>query len=142
MLHALVDMVPSLNPHVVDSPIKFEAPVYGESHPTFTDFVAPGIMVSITFAQAIGLTALAFIIDAKEGLLDRCWAVGCRSSEVILAHVATQFIVLVIQIGLVLVFALVVRLRRGEAKRSIGRWGWGSSWGDFTYIYACSFLGL
>jgi hypothetical protein len=27
------------------SPILFEKPIYGESKPSFTDFVAPGIMV-------------------------------------------------------------------------------------------------
>lgn len=109
MIQDIIKLVPAINPHVVDSPIKFEPPIYGKANPTFTDFVAPGIMVSITFAQAIGLTALSFIIENKEGLMDRCWAVGCRSSEVILAHVATQFFIVAAQIALIMVFALVVR---------------------------------
>lgn len=32
---------------VVASPIRFEKPIYGELNPTFTDFVAPGIMVGL-----------------------------------------------------------------------------------------------
>ena len=64
--------------------------------------------MSITFAQAIGLTALAFVVDQKEGLLDRVWVSGARASDVILAHVATQFWILAGQTAAVLFFALVV----------------------------------
>ena len=53
-------------------PLRMMPPIYGPEHPTFTDFVAPGIIVTIGFAQAIALTAVAFVMDRKEGLLDRC----------------------------------------------------------------------
>lgn len=66
------------------------------------------MQVSISFAQAIGLTALAFVVDKKEGLMDRIWVSGVRPSEVILAHVATQFVVLAGQIALILFFTQVV----------------------------------
>lgn len=46
-------------------------PIYGNMHPTFTDFMGPGVLVTIGFVQAIGLTAIAFVQDRKEGLLDR-----------------------------------------------------------------------
>jgi hypothetical protein len=36
-------------------------PIYGSSNPDFTNFVAPGILITIGFAQAIGLTAISFI---------------------------------------------------------------------------------
>lgn len=31
---------------------------------------------SITFYLAVGLTALSFVLERKEGLLDRCWVAG------------------------------------------------------------------
>ena len=31
---------------------------------------------SISFGMAIGLTALTFIVEKKEGLLDRSWVAG------------------------------------------------------------------
>lgn len=53
-------------------PVNMLPPIYGEADPSFTDFVAPGMMVSIVFAQAIGLTALAFVLDRKEGIMTLC----------------------------------------------------------------------
>jgi hypothetical protein len=66
------------------------------------------VQVSIMFAQAIGLTALAFVIDQKEGLLDRIWVAGAKPVEVVVAHVGTQLIILLGQIAGVLFFTLVV----------------------------------
>ncbi|EDQ87774.1 uncharacterized protein MONBRDRAFT_9617 [Monosiga brevicollis MX1] len=65
-------------------------------------------LVSITFAQAIGLTALAFVMDRKDGMTDRAWVAGVVPSEIILAHVGTQMLVLVGQLILVLIFTLLV----------------------------------
>ena len=57
--------------YLLEPPVKMMQPVYGSLHPEFTDFVAPGMMSSIVFAQAVGLTALAFVIENKEGINDR-----------------------------------------------------------------------
>ena len=56
---------------VTSLPIKFENPVYGSMEPTFTEFMAPGVILSITYFMAVGLTSISFIIERKEGLLDR-----------------------------------------------------------------------
>lgn len=87
-------------------PIDASHPIYGSAKPSFTNFVAPGIMVTITFAQAIGLTAIAFVQDKKDGLLDRCWAAGVKPGEIMIAHVLTQFLVLVIQTAAMIAVAL------------------------------------
>ena len=57
-------------------PITFQDPVYGSNEPTFTEFMAPGVILSITYFMAVGLTALSFIIERKEGLLERSWVAG------------------------------------------------------------------
>ncbi len=64
--------------------------------------------MSGSHTQAIGLTAIAFVLEQREGMLDRTWAAGARTSEVLFAHVVTQLGVLVGQVTLMLFFAIYV----------------------------------
>jgi hypothetical protein len=50
-------------------PIQFEAPVYGSNTPTFTEFMAPGVILSITYFMAVGLTSISFIIERRDNQL-------------------------------------------------------------------------
>lgn len=83
--------------------LQFEEPIYGSFDTDFTTFITPGAVLrsvvslsqnprnflkaalsifsthhprSITFYLAVGLTALSFVLERKEGLLDRCWVAG------------------------------------------------------------------
>ncbi|XP_053488165.1 ABC transporter G family member 23 [Ictalurus furcatus] len=94
--------------YLVSVPIKFEEPIYGSQNTTFTTFVTPGAVLSITFYLAVGLTALSFVLERKEGLLDRCWVAGVSSLETMLAHLFTQLLVISVQIILLLLFILLV----------------------------------
>ena len=94
--------------NITSLPIQFETPVYGSNDPTFTEFMAPGVILSITYFMAVGLTSISFIIERKEGLLDRSWIAGVTSLEVMLAHVVAQFVVMVVQVSFVLIFMLLV----------------------------------
>lgn len=58
--------------------------------------------------MATGLTTLVFVMEKKEGLLDRSMVAGMSAFEIMLAHVLTQLIVMTVQVGLLLVFALLV----------------------------------
>ncbi len=87
-----------LPPELASLPVAFEEPVYGSNEPTFTEFMAPGVILSITYFMAVGLTSLSFIIERKEGLLDRSWVAGVTATEVMLAHVVAQFVVMVVQV--------------------------------------------
>lgn len=89
-------------------PIKFEEPIYGSLNTDFTTFVTPGAVLSITFYLAVGLTALSFVLERKEGLLDRCWVAGVSSLETMLAHLFSQLFVISVQIILLLLFILLV----------------------------------
>ena len=89
-------------------PIVFEEPIYGSDEPTFTEFMAPGVILSIIYFMAVGLTALSFIIEKKEGLLDRSWVAGVTATEVMLAHATAQFVVMAVQAALVLIFMMYV----------------------------------
>ncbi|XP_069787823.1 ABC transporter G family member 20 isoform X2 [Narcine bancroftii] len=90
------------------STVKVEKPIYGHKHSDFTKFVAPGAILSITFFLALGLTTLSFVIERKEGLLERGWVAGVHSLEVILAHTISQLVTMTIQIILLLIFTFFV----------------------------------
>ncbi|KAM3605954.1 uncharacterized protein V6R79_007994 [Siganus canaliculatus] len=94
--------------YMVALPIKFEEPIYGSQNTDFSTFVTPGAVLSITFYLAVGLTALSFVLERKEGLLDRCWVAGVSSLETMLAHLFSQLFVISVQIILLLIFILLV----------------------------------
>uniref|UniRef100_A0A673ZIP7 ABC transporter G family member 23-like n=1 Tax=Salmo trutta TaxID=8032 RepID=A0A673ZIP7_SALTR len=87
---------------------QFEEPIYGSMNSDFTTFVTPGAVLSITFYLAVGLTALSFVIERKEGLMDRCWVAGVSSLETVLAHLISQLFVISIQVILLLLLMLLV----------------------------------
>ncbi|XP_030080635.1 ABC transporter G family member 23 isoform X2 [Drosophila hydei] len=96
------------NPKLGDVPIQFRDPIYGTMNPSFTDFVAPGVILTIVFFLAVALTSSALIIERTEGLLDRSWVAGVSPAEILFSHVITQFVVMCGQTALVLIFMLVV----------------------------------
>ena len=51
--------------------VVFDDPVYGERAPDFTEFMAPGMIILIMYFLAMALTAEVFIIERKDGLIDR-----------------------------------------------------------------------
>ncbi|XP_075525864.1 ABC transporter G family member 23-like isoform X1 [Dermacentor variabilis] len=96
------------NPALAQLPVVIKAPVYGVDKPSFTEFMAPGIIISITYIMAVGLTAISIVSEQKEGLLERSWVAGVRPFEVILSHVICQFLVMFVQVAGLLVFTFIV----------------------------------
>lgn len=82
--------------------------MYGDEHPTFTEFMAPGVLLSIAFLAAVALTALSFVLERKEGLLERSLIAGVTSHEFMISHVLTQLLVLFVQVTFLLVFTFAV----------------------------------
>lgn len=93
---------------LAEIPVKLEEPIYGDREPTFTEFMAPGVLLSIAFLAAVALTAIALVQEKKEGSLERCLVAGCSSTEFIMSHVFTQSLVLNVQVALLLVFTFLV----------------------------------
>ncbi|XP_028178989.1 ABC transporter G family member 23 isoform X3 [Ostrinia furnacalis] len=96
------------NPKLGDIPIDFMDPIYGNKDPSFTDFVAPGVILTIVFFLAVALTSSALIVERMEGLLDRSWVAGVSPGEILFSHVVTQFVVMCGQTALVLIFMILV----------------------------------
>lgn len=89
-------------------PVALEEPVYGVREPTFTEFMAPGVLLSIAFLAAVALTAIALVQERKEGSLERSLVAGVSSTEFIMSHVFTQLLVLHVQVILLLMFTFLV----------------------------------
>jgi hypothetical protein len=62
-------------------------------------------MVTIMFSQSIGLTALMFVSEKKNGQLERNSVAGVTTIELMLANVSSKIAVTVIQITLILIIA-------------------------------------
>nr|CAI5851711.1 unnamed protein product [Callosobruchus analis] len=97
-----------INEELASLPISFKDPIYGSNKPSFTDFVAPGVILTIVFFLAVALTSSALIIERMEGLLDRSFVAGVSPGEILFSHVVTQFVVMCGQTTLVLIFMILV----------------------------------
>lgn len=64
--------------------------------------MAPGVIISITYVMATGLTALAFVMEKREGQLERSQVSGVSTSQILMGHALLQVFVMMFQIALVL----------------------------------------
>ena len=74
--------------------------------------MAPGIMMTVIFTVTLGLTALMFVIEKKEGLHERGFVAGVTTLEIMLAHVTVKLMIMVVQIVfmmIITIFAFDVR---------------------------------
>lgn len=78
-------------------PITWGDPVYGTKEPSFTEFMAPGIIILIIYFLAVALTGESFISERASGLLDRSWVAGVQPSEILSSHIVAQFLVMLVQ---------------------------------------------
>eukprot|EP00057_Strongylocentrotus_purpuratus_P015081 XP_011669555.1 PREDICTED: ABC transporter G family member 20 [Strongylocentrotus purpuratus] len=97
-----------INPAQAQVPVVFVEPIYGSLDASFTQFMVAGVVISIIFFLAVGLTSVTFVVERKEGLMDRIWVAGVSTCEVTIAHVSTQFLVISVQIAVVLLFTFQV----------------------------------
>jgi len=98
----------NINRKIGTIPVRFEDPVYGYRNPNFTDFAAPGVILTIIFFLAVALTSGAMLLERNEGILERSLVIGITSVEILFAHVVTQFIVMLIQTILVLIVTFAI----------------------------------
>ena len=112
----LLESVDSFTNNILDvcgmspeaSPLIWRDPVYGDEEPSFTEFMAPGIVIMIIYFLAVALTGDAFILERAGGLLERSWVAGVKPSEILASHILVQFLVMIVQTGITLSFILYV----------------------------------
>lgn len=96
------------NPAVGRVPLRFQQPVYGDRIPNFTNFAAPGVILTIIFFLSVALTSGAMLIERNEGMLERCLVAGVTGIEILFSHVVTQFLIMSFQAMLVLIISYSV----------------------------------
>ncbi|XP_076241757.1 ABC transporter G family member 23 [Calliopsis andreniformis] len=89
-------------------PLNFKTPIYGPLEPNFTDFAAPGVILTIIFFLSVALTSGAMLLERNEGLLERSLVSGLTGPEILFAQVITQFVVMIGQTVMVLIFSFAV----------------------------------
>ena len=91
-------------------PLVVMTTVYGDPvvSPDYRDFMTPGFILGITFILAVGLTAISFVIERKEGLLERSYVAGVKSYHILAAHVLIQLVIILLQAALLLIFVFAV----------------------------------
>lgn len=92
----------------VKLPISFEEPIYGEKDPTMTEFMAPGTIMNIAFFSTTALTALALVMERKEGLLERSLVAGVSTTEFVMSHILSQIGILGVQVAFMIYFSFYV----------------------------------
>jgi len=87
---------------LLQEPVLWMEPVYGDSEPSFTEFMAPGIIILIIYFLAVALTGESFISERAGGLLERSWVAGVTPGQVLASHILVQFCVMLIQTAVTL----------------------------------------
>ncbi|XP_024080654.1 ABC transporter G family member 23 isoform X1 [Cimex lectularius] len=93
---------------LIESPVKFNYPIYGDVIPNFTDFAAPGVMLTIVFFLAVALTSVTMLLERNEGMFERCLVSGITGLEILSSHFITQFLIMFCQSAIVILFSIYV----------------------------------
>ncbi|XP_011506261.1 PREDICTED: ABC transporter G family member 20 [Ceratosolen solmsi marchali] len=83
-------------------PLVLEKPIFGKLDQTYTDFVAPGFIITIAFFLATAVSSSIIIADRAEGVWDRSLVQGVATAEILFSHILTQFLMIIIQVTVVL----------------------------------------
>ncbi|CAG9834101.1 unnamed protein product [Diabrotica balteata] len=104
------------NEKSVGIPIRYNQPIYGYQDPDFTDFAAPGVVLTIIFFMAVALTSGSMIMERNEGILERSLVNGISGTELLFSQIITQFVVMLGQSIMVLLvtFILFSLTQRGD----------------------------
>ena len=102
-------ILPEMDPAVLSTPLlENMPPVYGQLNPSFRDYIAPALVLAITYAMSVGLTALAFVQERMEGILERTVVSGVLSVHIFFAHFIVEFVMMLIQTVVMLIFLFKV----------------------------------
>jgi len=87
---------------------QFQEPYYGKYDDPATNFIAPGVAVGFLFFMGALTCGLAYIIEKKDGMLNRTIVAGVNTLEIMISHLITQFGVGLVQTILAFIIMFVV----------------------------------
>ena len=91
-----------INKKYANIPIKFEDPIYGKKEMDFGAYVTPVFLLTMLFVLATSISSSAIIVDRHSGIWDRILVQGVTTVEILIAHLITQAIIIVFQVGIAL----------------------------------------
>ncbi|XP_046742302.1 ABC transporter G family member 20-like isoform X1 [Diprion similis] len=96
-----------IDPRFGEMPLRFEEPLLGSVDQKYSNFMAPGFLLTVIFFLATSLTSAIIISDRVEGVWDRTLVAGVTVQQILAAHVTVQFALTCLQVTLVLCVALL-----------------------------------
>ncbi|XP_031348974.1 ABC transporter G family member 20-like isoform X2 [Photinus pyralis] len=91
---------------LIKLPFKWNDPVYGSNDTEFTRFAAPGILASCAFFYPAALTAIALLVERREGIFERSVVMGVTPFELLISHIISESGLMLIQIGSLMALAI------------------------------------
>lgn len=95
--------------HFKRLPIEVKEPIFdikpniiSNSIDGYTESIAPGLLASLTYIMAAGLTTFIMVVERSDGILERTYTSGINPVTYLLAHAVFRSIVMMLQIGVVL----------------------------------------
>jgi len=74
-------------------PIQFRKPIYGKESPSYTMFMAPGVILTVVFFLSTGITCTTMISEVHEGIWDRALVTGAIFNYKNWASIKLNFVV-------------------------------------------------
>lgn len=114
LLYGFLDFVKELSVNcnysekLMTIPINFKTPIYGPQDPNFTDFAAPGIILTMIFFLSVALTSGSMLLERNEGMLERALVAGLTGTEILFGQVITQLVVMVGQCVMVVIVSFII----------------------------------
>ncbi|CAO1370797.1 unnamed protein product [Diamesa serratosioi] len=98
----------NINPGFLRTPMSFKTPIYGEEIPNFTNFTAPGIILTIVFFFAVALSVGVMITERNDEIYLRYLIAGVSEVELLLSHVIWTSFLLLVQTSMVFFISFYV----------------------------------
>lgn len=90
------------NYNETDFPIIFEKSSYKTDKSSFTNYMAPGIALSVIFFLSVASTASNYVLERQLGLIERSHLAGAKIIELLLSQLIIYSLLMIIQIVIVL----------------------------------------
>jgi ABC-type multidrug transport system ATPase subunit/ABC-type multidrug transport system permease subunit len=101
--------------HLKRLPIETARPIFdikpnviSNSIDGYTESIAPGLLASLTYIMAAGLTTFIMVVERSAGILERTYTSGINPISYLLAHAIFRSAVMMMQIAFVLILTFYV----------------------------------
>lgn len=101
--------------HFKQLPLVIKEPVFdikpnliSNSIDGYTESIAAGLLASLTYIMAAGLTTFIMVVERGNGILERTYTSGINPIAYLLAHAAFRSFVMMLQIALVMILTFYV----------------------------------